>query len=542
MNDMKSVFSQVRLSCQRLFLVLTVVSCSLIVVKSQPRSTGINNKVPNLKSALDVKTSTGFKQGFLMPRLTTVDTNNIGVVLGKDKGIMFYDTTAGFVRWWDGAKWQGGNSGNNVFPWTRTGNNLYPSTLTDKVGIGTTSPNASAAMEVNSTSQGFLPPRMTNTQRDAIASPAMGLVVYNTITNCLNFYNGIAWMDVCGTLASLSISSFAPSIVASGDVVTIIGNNFTSVSDVLFNGLAAQSFTIVNSATITAVVPTGVTSGTIRVIGSNGTANSTQVFYLHGSQTFAYTGSLQTFTVPTGISSITVTLKGAGGGNAQNSVNAGAPLYLGGNGAYVQGTLSVLPESNYSIVVGGKGVTAAGGAGGGGFSGILNSSNLAVMIAGGGGGASSSGFNFGSCNTPQYTYSNGGNGSNGGGSTGSSGAGQTGNRCNTSTCAYSGLLGTIPNVTSPQFKSDGGNGGFGGGGGGSGNTGGSGGGGGCSAASSSCGSGGGGGGFVGGYGGTCASNTGGQGGSSYSDTTIGVTMTEGGGATRETNGSVVISW
>jgi len=53
--------------------------------------------------------------------------------------------------------------------------------------------NTSAALEVRSTTKGFLPPRMTTTQRDAIASPAAGLVIYNTTTNVLNFYNGSAW-------------------------------------------------------------------------------------------------------------------------------------------------------------------------------------------------------------------------------------------------------------------------------------------------------------------------------------------------------------
>jgi len=65
-----------------------------------------------------------------------------------------------------------------------------------QVGIGTSSPNA--ALDVTSTTNGFLPPRMTTTQRDAIASPAVGLVIFNTTTNCLNFYGGL-WIEICGT-------------------------------------------------------------------------------------------------------------------------------------------------------------------------------------------------------------------------------------------------------------------------------------------------------------------------------------------------------
>jgi len=56
-------------------------------------------------------------------------------------------------------------------------------------------PNASAILQADSTTQGFLPPRMTTTQRDAISSPAAGLVIYNTTTNKLNVFT-TAWEAV----------------------------------------------------------------------------------------------------------------------------------------------------------------------------------------------------------------------------------------------------------------------------------------------------------------------------------------------------------
>ncbi len=60
------------------------------------------------------------------------------------------------------------------------------------VGIGTTNPGAAALLEVASTSKGFLPPRMTEAQRDAISSPPAGLIVYNTTTNTLNMSTAAA--------------------------------------------------------------------------------------------------------------------------------------------------------------------------------------------------------------------------------------------------------------------------------------------------------------------------------------------------------------
>ena len=55
---------------------------------------------------------------------------------------------------------------------------------------------ASAILQADSTSKGFLAPRMTLAERDAIVSPATGLQVYNTSSNKLNVYNGTSWTDV----------------------------------------------------------------------------------------------------------------------------------------------------------------------------------------------------------------------------------------------------------------------------------------------------------------------------------------------------------
>ncbi len=97
--------------------------------------------------------------------------------------------------------------------------NLNNQTLVNinNAAIGTATPNASAKLDISSTTQGFLPPRMTYAQRQAITSPATGLVVF--CTNCgpasiggeLEVYSGGMWRNMTGTAAA------TPGLVNIGD-------------------------------------------------------------------------------------------------------------------------------------------------------------------------------------------------------------------------------------------------------------------------------------------------------------------------------------
>jgi hypothetical protein len=66
---------------------------------------------------------------------------------------------------------------------------------TGQLGIGATAPVASAKVEITSTTQGVLFPRMTTTQKNNIASPAAGLQVYDTTLNQMSYYNGTTWVN-----------------------------------------------------------------------------------------------------------------------------------------------------------------------------------------------------------------------------------------------------------------------------------------------------------------------------------------------------------
>ena len=76
--------------------------------------------------------------------------------------------------------------------------------VADSLIIGEPTPvSSSAIVQINSTTQGFLFPRMTTAQRNAIVSPAVGLIIYNTTDLVLNQWNGTQWTEVGGGGLSL---------------------------------------------------------------------------------------------------------------------------------------------------------------------------------------------------------------------------------------------------------------------------------------------------------------------------------------------------
>ena len=85
---------------------------------------------------------------------------------------------------------------------------LLTATTYAQIGINIETPDASAALDITSTTGGLLPPRMTTTQRDAI-SAAKGLVLFNTTTNTLQINEGDAttanWLSLTASTCGLSI-------------------------------------------------------------------------------------------------------------------------------------------------------------------------------------------------------------------------------------------------------------------------------------------------------------------------------------------------
>ncbi len=97
------------------------------------------------------------------------------------------------------------NAGNGNF--NKTGYDIYNSNI-GNVGIGTNSPDPSAQVEIKSNSKGFLPPRMSLIQRNAISNAAIGLILWCTdcgVSGELQIFNGTAWTNILGGASQINL-------------------------------------------------------------------------------------------------------------------------------------------------------------------------------------------------------------------------------------------------------------------------------------------------------------------------------------------------
>lgn len=170
------------------------------------------------------------------------------------------------------------------------------------VGIGTSSPNPSAILELSSTTKGFLPTRLTTAQRDAITPKPAGLMIYNTDTNCMEYWNTTMWVGNCAapsgtntitncTSGALNGTYVQGTPMNAGNTVTITVNvaqtgawSITSntVNGVIWSGSGTFTSTGVQNVTLTASgTPTN--SGTFDYTFNLGSSSCTRSITFNGN-------------------------------------------------------------------------------------------------------------------------------------------------------------------------------------------------------------------------------------------------------------------
>lgn len=205
------------------------------------------------------------------------------------------------------------------------------------VGIGTTNPNSSALLDITSTTKGLLMPRMTTAQRNAIVSPADGLLIYNTTTEELNQRQNGAWKTVINSDYWFRGAGTMWNI---GDNIGINTAGPAERLDVSGNIRSNSSVIVDNASAIFQLRSSGENKGFMQLSGDNlrfgtnsGNTNGAVVLRMDGTDMIEFNKTVSAGTsvqlnlngVSTGVLQTTST-----GNVSLTAVNANTQVQLGG--------------------------------------------------------------------------------------------------------------------------------------------------------------------------------------------------------------------
>jgi uncharacterized protein YifE (UPF0438 family) len=151
----------------------------------------------------------------------------------------------------------------------------------ENVGIGTTTPEVTALLDLVSTNKGLLVPRLTTVNRDAIGTPATGLMIYNTTNNRFEYYTGSTWVPILTNgIISLdnsrifvgNASNIATGVVLSGDA-TISNTGVLTIADDAITTSKIGDTQVTNAKLATGIDATKLADGSI---------DNTEFQYLNG--------------------------------------------------------------------------------------------------------------------------------------------------------------------------------------------------------------------------------------------------------------------
>lgn len=265
-----------------------------------------------------------------------------------------------------------------------------------QVGIGTTTPNASSILDITSTTAGLLTPRMTETQKNAIVSPATGLLIYQTnATAGYYYYNGTVWTpfgssgwSLTGNAGTLPVTNFIGTTDAQDFVIkangteamrvknggnVAVGNNNPSAklhitgtsvpasaggTVTLLNQNFNAAYTVVHSNNGMSGCSTPATNGWERTTTGNTNANCTSCtsgwLYIYSDETGCGQNATATIDFTTPPTSTTVTISFAYRYNNFSATGDSFRTYLYDNttnsqvGANLVGLLTADANTSYS--------------------------------------------------------------------------------------------------------------------------------------------------------------------------------------------------
>ena len=273
---------------KKICLLLLCVSAIVTGANAQVTIGSINE--PEKYSILQIDGNEG---GVRLPQLTTADKEALEVKFAENmagsEGLLIYSVDDQEVQFWDGEKWVAAKAGEAVTlptePWQVSGGTDEATDNTEDiyqmgwVTIGSADAiDSSVAFKVVAEDRGILVPRLTEAQRDAIADPVDGLLIYNIDEDCFNYYNvkDEEWQSLCGKMGKATIDEVYC------DDIRVFGNYIEGVEMTMNERINIPvEVTKIGSYDITVTVM------------NNGVDNG---YMFIGSGTFMYTGR-QTITL-----------------------------------------------------------------------------------------------------------------------------------------------------------------------------------------------------------------------------------------------------
>lgn len=150
-------------------------------------STAETGNLISIKTSTTITSPSGYGNEFSFNAQRN-DASTYSIIRGGDSAYAGLSTAAVPIYIFGGKNTTTGTFGDIILQHDTVGTR-------GKIGIGTITPSNSAILDITSTTQGFLPPRMTTVQKTAIAAPAAGLIVYDTTLNKLCVFT-TAWETI----------------------------------------------------------------------------------------------------------------------------------------------------------------------------------------------------------------------------------------------------------------------------------------------------------------------------------------------------------
>ncbi|MFZ1679143.1 MAG: DUF1566 domain-containing protein [Saprospiraceae bacterium] len=186
-----------------LFVIIIFLGLTFQKVIGQNISIRATTSTPDASAILDIQSTT---HGLLIPGMTIEQRD---LIVSPSTGLIIFQTDdVSGIYFFNGTNWAPIQTPTSVEPWTIIDTNILNTNIGSViihkslvVNDTTIEADTNAVLNVQSTRKGFLPPRLTSSDRNALISPATGLLIWCSdcgVFGQIQIFNGFTWADILG--------------------------------------------------------------------------------------------------------------------------------------------------------------------------------------------------------------------------------------------------------------------------------------------------------------------------------------------------------